>query len=295
MIRYDMPAAEYKALRAVSAGFLWDIMKPDGCPAQAWHDSVFNKDRPPEEASAALDIGTAAHLAVLQNDLLAERVEFIAARDYRTNAAKDRRDEAIIAGKTPLLAEQFELVLRLRRALEESSAGDLLFGEGRSEVTYQWVHEWSPHWTVTCKARADRIVPGALVDLKTATNASEPAFQREIVRRGHHLRVAWYLDGWNEQDWTERRHAIVTVAPDYLYVVVGKAPPHLVSVFRLDERAIEWGRMLYRRAFAEVRDGFETGQWRSYGAAGEKVNNINLPAWAEHQLADMEAQEGTDV
>jgi hypothetical protein len=79
----------------------------------------------------------------------------------------------------------------------------------------------------------------------------------------------------------------------YLFVVVAKNPPHLVSIFEMDGRALNWGRTLYHKALHEFRQCSERGVWPGYsaaGAEGEKIINISLPAWAEYRLADQEAE-----
>jgi hypothetical protein len=262
-------AEEYHAHEALSAGMAWAMVNE--CPAQAWWQSVFNPEAEPLN-HRVLDIGTAAHLAVLETHRFAERCSLIAADNYRTKAAQELRDACYAEGKTPLLPQDYELVNRLREALQTSAAAELLFGEGENEVSYSWDRDGVP-----CKARADRITSRAIVDLKTAVSASPEAFGRAMIREGHHLRAAWYIDGWNS----------VYVPDGYLFVVIAKPPPHLVEVYRLDERSLEWGRMLYRKALRLFRECRTSGVWPGYGRA--PVTTVSLPAYAEHQLADLEA------
>jgi hypothetical protein len=152
-----------------------------------------------------------------------------------------------------------------------SAAAELLFDLGGvNEHAWEW--EWDG---VPCKAKVDRFAKGTLVDLKTASSASPAAFQREMVLRGHHLRAAWYLDGWN---------TVYRDAGDYRFVVIGKAEPHLISVYQLDDSALQRGRTLYRHALKLFRQCQDAGVWPGYEgqrAAGEKNTpiTINLPAW----------------
>jgi hypothetical protein len=309
-------AEAYHEREAASAGFAWDIVKPGGCPAQAWHDSVFNPDwreiRARRGSETTLSVGTAAHLAVLEGHEFAARCSLVPYPDWRTNASREIRAQCVIDGRVPLLPKDYELVQAMHHAIRHSDAAEYFFGEGESEVGYTWRIPGLPGsdrlglgvTAVDCKARADRIVPGAIVDLKTAVSASPEAFQRAMVRDGHHLRAAWYLDGWAEQ---HREHAHDgSIECDYLYVVVAKIEPHLVSIFKIDDvntvfepgfeqydrvSALEWGRMLCRKALSEIRRARETGVWSGYSREGEKINTVSLPAFAEHQLADMEAND----
>jgi hypothetical protein len=303
--------AEYQARQAISASFCWDLLTE--CPAQAWHNSVFNPERPPEEPNGDLDFGKLVHLATLENHLLAERVMIVDAGDFRKKEARHLRDEAYVQNKIPLLFSSarkrnstrygYEDLQTIRAALEQSAAAELLFGPGESEVSFTWDFvtpgdlgpaEQGPFgptryhtpYKIACKARADRKVPGALVDLKTADSASPAAFSRAMARYGHHLRAAFYVDGWAssliDEGWNVR---------EYLFVVVGKSEPHLVQTYRLDDHALEAGRRLYRKAFSEIRRARETGVWSGYGGEGkESIITMPLPTRVDYQLADMEAR-----
>lgn len=285
--------AEYQARKAVSAGFLWKMVNE--CPAQAWYESCFNPEVTPlfqNEAALRMqkpfDIGTAAHWAVQDLALFDSQITVIDAANYRTKAAREAQLETYIAGKTPLLPEQRDLVLDLRAAIKQSEAAELFFGVGQSEVSYTW--EWEG---VACKARVDRIAGGRhLVDLKTAVTASPSAFQRAMIRDGHHLRAAWYLDGWRaaEEEAANEIGSSMVEIQDYVFVVVAKTPPHLVSIFRLDERALSWGRKLYRSALDGLKEFSASGVWPGYTIEGQGPAIIGLPTWAEYQYADGEAE-----
>jgi hypothetical protein len=281
----NMPASEYHAMRAVSAGMAWDVCRE--CPAYAFARSSFAPNPVAEDQARALDIGTALHLAVLEPRELAARVVVIDAENFRTKLSQENRDAAYAAGKTPLLVSQYQAIGDMRQLLEASEAAELLFGAADNEVSYDW-YCGDDIGSLRCKARADRIVSAptgtTIVDLKSAISASPTAFQRAIARDGHHLRAAWYKDGLREQWMTRERVR-------YIFVVVAKEPPHLVAMYELDERAEEWGRRLYRRALDEIRTGLETGRWRGYSAeGGEQINTISLPSWSEYALADMEME-----
>jgi PDDEXK-like domain of unknown function (DUF3799) len=286
-VTYDMPAADYHAIAKLSAGYC--IRSEQECPAQAWYESALNPERPEEKSEEHLSIGTAAHLAVLEPDKLSERIVLLPYSNYRTRDAQTRRDDALVAGKTPLLLEQFELVTRLAKAIEYSIVRDWFhstLGIGKSEVVAQW--EWDVAGTgVLCKARADRLYIGpdgqiVLIDLKTAESASDYAFQQAMWRDGHHIRAAWYKDGFAAADPLNYRPLT------YKFVVISKQPPHLISVKEVDEPSEEWGRRQYRRALREFAEGAKIGNvFREYG---EGTRVLGLPSRAEFALAEAEAE-----
>ena len=293
MIRYDEPAETYHKIPAFSAGLAWDIVGPDGCLAYAYARSRWlNPDYEPER-DEAMDSGVIAHLAALEQHLLDQRIVIIDATSYRTKGAQELRDLAYAEGKIPILYERepgspgtsFQKVIAMRTALHANPLTDrLLFGmPGDSEVSYDWVDE---RGGVHCKARADRIVNEAeltrIVDLKTAQSVSPDGFQRSMVRYGHHLRAAFYLDGWANQA------ADFDKPVEYVFPCVRAEPPHLVAIYSLTPQAIEWGRKLYQRALIQ----FELAQggqipWASY--TGSQIAAVELPNWLGYQLADREA------
>lgn len=268
----DLSADAYHATPALSASGAWQLA--DECPAIYWHNSPLNPDAAPSGNGKPMDIGTALHLAVLEPGRFADRTIVVDAADWRTKAAQVARDAAYESGVTPLLPKDQELVERLRAALLANEfAADLLDG-AETEISYFWTSEEG----VPCKARADLVTRDgrAIGDLKASASASPVFFQRQAINAGHFLRSPWYADGWQLADG---RRA------DYWYIIVAREAPHLVTLARLDERAIEWGRMMIRRSLELFQRCRERGEWPAYcdGPA-----TLSLPGWAEYQLADQE-------
>ncbi|HEX3884783.1 MAG TPA: PD-(D/E)XK nuclease-like domain-containing protein [Stellaceae bacterium] len=270
----DMPEAEYHATKALSAGGAWSLA--NDCPAIYWHSSPFNPDAAPAENAKVMDIGTALHLAVLEPDRLQERTVLVEAEDWRTKAAKEARDAAYEAGLTPLLLKDRDLVDRLANVLRRNEYVARLLDGADTEISYFW-----DAGGVGGKARADLVTKdcSAIGDLKASASASPLFFQRRAFNAGHFLRTPWYVDGWEAS--TGKR-------AEYWYIVVGCEEPHLVSVLQLDQKAVEWGRMMIRRSLDLFRRCRDRGVWPGYC---DRPMRIGLPTWAEYQLADRE-QEG---
>ena len=271
-IRESMEA--YQARKAMSAGMAWRMVTE--CPLLAWHHSPFNPGYEPQTARH-FDVGTAAHLAILEPDEVDRRVVQLDCDNYRTAAARLIRDEVYEIGKTPLLAPDADLVIRMCGVIKSQCD---LFQDGAAEVTYVW--EWDG---VPCKARVDYIANRRprgmlLIDLKTASSSSPVAFRRAMLRDGHHLRAAWYLDGYAHSVATDDKVS-------YRYVVVSKDEPHIVSEFEVGPRSLEWGRRLYRKAIEMFPKYMKSGVWPGYV---ETATPVELPAHAEYALADMEAE-----
>jgi hypothetical protein len=273
----NLPAAEYHAMRALSASGAW-ILSED-CPAKFLWRSPWNPLWQGEEKSE-FDIATAAHLAVLEADQFAIRTQLVDAPDYRTSRARELRDRARAEGKVPLLHWQQDIVQAIAGSIRAHPIAAEAFRSGLPEVTLTWrdVGTGAP-----CKARVDWL-PGHgrwLVDLKSAASANPRVWRDQAYRLGYHARAAWYLDG---------AEAVTGRRPDeYWFVVVEKAPPYLVSVIAFDEMALEWGRVTNRRACQLFQRAASRGDWPGYRepqAERDRAFRISLPPWAIFQLQD---------
>jgi hypothetical protein len=267
----DMPAENYHATAALSASGAFTLASE--CAALYHYSSPFNPDAVQEEANGRMDVGTALHLAALEPHRLLDHTRIVDADDWRTKDARAERDDAREAGIVPLLRKDLDLVTRLHGALRANPyVVDLLDGAD-TEVSYFWTADGVP-----LKARADIIARDgmAIGDLKASANASPGFFQRQAFNAGHFLRAAWYQAGWREAAGKKA---------DYWFVVVSREPPHLVTIARLDDRALAWGEMMMRRALDLFRKCREAGIWPPYCT---EPATLGLPPWAEYQLADRE-------
>lgn len=275
MIVRDLPEDAYHATTALSAGGAWVLASE--CPAIYHHRSPFNPNAAPAENGKAMDIGTALHLAALEPDRLADRIMVFKANDWRTKAAQQARDLAYKAGLVPLLTKDRETVDRLAAALRANEYAAALLDGADTEVSYFWTSDDG----IPCKARADIVTRdgAAIADLKASTSAAPGFFQRQAFNAGHFLRTPFYTDGWR---------LVSGKSADYWYIVVSREEPHLVTVCKLDERAVEWGRLMIRRAIELFKRCRERNEWPAYCT---EPTILSLPSWAEYRLADDE-QEG---
>jgi len=294
-------AAEYRARPAWCASDM--ILGAQTCMAQMWAHSDVNPDKLPAKQARELDDGTAIHLAIQDPAEFERQTVIIDAADYRTKAAQEYRDGARFNGLVPLLVHQVDQIMTMRRAVLASPAGEWV-ENAKCEQTFVWewhiAGPWPESEAMPCKARVDlltmaggpyeeteydhgdeivtKYARGPLLDIKSAKSASPDAFQRAIIQYGHHIRAAWYEDGWLTCAGERRR---------YGYLVVQKEPPYLVSLFWPSARALEWGRREYRRVLAEIRECQESGIWCGY----EWGREMDLPSFAEYRLAEAFAEE----
>ena len=274
---FDLPHADYDAIKALSASGAWTLAKD--CPAKFLWNSPWNPLRERDD-KPEFDIGTAAHLAVLEPARFNERTVLIDAPNYRTARAQALREAAYAANKVPLLPAQAEIVGQIAGAIRAHPIAAEAFTGGAPEVTLTWTDAGTG---VPCKARVDWLPRHGrwLVDLKTAVSANPVEWTDQAARLGYYARAAWYLDG---------AEAVLGRRPEeYWFVVPEKEAPYLVSVIGLDETALEWGRMINRRALSLFAECVQRREWPGYrepGARQDRAFRVSLPPWAVYRLQD---------
>src|SRR5262249_40348126 len=145
----NLAPAEYHAMRAVSASGAWTLA--EDCPAKFLWRSPWNPLWEGEN-KPDFDLGTAAHLAVLEPDQFAARTQLIEAADYRGGKAREQRDAARTGGKVPLLLWQHDVVRAIAGSLQTHPVAGRAFTEGQPEVSLTWRDAAT---RVPCKARVD--------------------------------------------------------------------------------------------------------------------------------------------
>lgn len=222
------------------------------------------------EDKTAFDVGTVCHQLLLDG---AAGVQVIAHDSWRTNAAKEARDDARAHGFVPLLEHEWEQVDAMMTAVREQLAqrhdDPPLFTDGSPEVTLAWEDSG-----VLCRARLDWLTADrrTVDDFKTSSDAEPFKFSRgSFYNHGYDLQAAWYRRGVRACFGTDPvfRLAVVEKQAPYQLIVFDAAP----DVLALAEAKIEW-------ALATWKTCLETGEWPGYPA---RTHSVTLPPWAEDQ------------
>lgn len=228
----------------------------------------------------AMRFGTLAHTAVLEPDLLDAYVTLDAAKvglkadgtpaanPYMTGAWKKAAAEVEASGGIPVALADMELALRMRDAVaaHPTAAALLMSTDGVSEESVFTVDDDA----VKHKARFDRRIPGAIVDLKTtSTRPGASALGRAVLDYGYDLSAAHYL-------------AVAELAgldaDAFAWVFVDKADTGpRVTVAEPDAGLLGRGRALRARALARAAGALPAYE----GATGYLT--LTCPAWAQIQ------------
>lgn len=271
----DMPAEQYHAIPAMSAGGLKRMRQS---PAH-FYGLQLDPMRPQGgETTPTLAFGTLFHTALFEADALASRyVVKPAGLDGRTKEGKAWAAEH--AGRQIVSGSDFEaarVMAQRVRALPDLSA---LLSDGYPEASAFWLDDDTGE---LCKCRPDWVSPAGdggvvLVDGKSCQDASPEGFGRAIWNYGYHLQAAWYTDGF-EAATGLRVHGFV-------FAAVESAWPHAAAPYMLGDDVLDRARKEYRRLVNRYAECKRTGIWPGYASG---VQLINLPAWAQRQLEDEE-------
>ena len=234
----------------------------------------------PRESTPALELGIAAHMAILEPDRFASEV---AVWEGGTRRGKlwDAWKEAN-AGKLHLRTQDVDPLLCMREAVRAHPAAAPLLDSGEAEVSLTWD---CPETGLACKARADWLHvesdAALLVDLKTARTTCPRRFARAVADYGYHGQLAHYAEG------VAAVHGVPVEAVRVVIVAVEKAPPYDVVVYELDhgipDGALHVGRELRTDLMRQLAQCIEADHWPG---RSEGVESLCLPGWALGDVAD---------
>jgi hypothetical protein len=199
------------------------------------------------------DLGTAAHAMLLEND--ASGIVVVDADDWRTNAAKEKREAARAAGKVALLKRHFSateaMVKAAREFIKDSEIAEY-WNDGESEQTAIWEERG-----IWLRCRFDRISRNrrCVMDYKSTGDASPDGFSRQLVRMGYYIQDAFY------------RRAVRALHgrdPAFVFLAQSVEPPHECSLHGCDPAMREIADAEVERAIQLWRACVKKKEWPSY-------------------------------
>lgn len=211
-------------------------------------------------------------------------------KNFKSNVAKEERDQARAAGKIPIFEHQTVRYTRaVRKVAQQMQAAGFPAEQGLVECSIFWVETASDGTPVQCKARLDHLRPGFNIidDLKTASDA------RPGAKLGSHI----YSFGYDIQDAAYRR-AVEAVKPemvgrvDFKFWFFEIADPCPVVPVELDGHFRMIGEARWRQAVDTWAYCLNTDTWPGYVAPGVTVRQ-GPPRWAEDDFEEKE--EGSEV
>jgi len=253
---------DYFQLEGISATLLKSIIKQSAVHAA-------NRMRT-FKPTPAMQLGTAAHCAILEPHLYEQQIAIAPDCDRRTKIGKEEYASFVesVGDKTVIKYEQHESAIAMSNAIDEHEhATELLHGTTR-EVEKIFTFDGE-----TCKAKIDAIKgDNTIIDIKTTIDASPDAFAKQSANLFYQMQMAWYAKAIGS-DWKTCNCYIIAVE---------NTAPHGVAVYRYDSDVLDNGWKLCCRALRQWREYKETiSQNKTPQPYGDLVYDIELPAWAE--------------
>jgi len=226
----------------------------------------------PVRETPAMAFGTLCHAMTLEPEVVDDIYIASPKFDRRTKAGKAEAEEfqEQHSGKQMIDLDVFQRAQRVAEAVRNHPTAGALLRDGKAEQTALWKQHG-----VDCKARIDYYTNNSIVDLKTTHDASADEFIKTCARFKYHMQAAHYLDGLE---------AITGWEPDsFTFIAAETEAPFSVGVYELDQRSIDGGRELMKRAAEvyKVAMNQDPKAWKSYPV--EKAV-LSLPGWALPQM-----------
>lgn len=221
------------------------------------------------EKKAALNIGDAAHAAILEPHRF--HAEYAIGPDAPKNTKEGKAKwadfEETLGEKTVLThAEGRKVALIRESVLAHPHARWLVEADGDVEASIYWNDSITGH---LCRCRPDKALPkmGWLVDVKTTADMAR--FAKSIYEYRYHVQDPFYSDGYAAHFGEPVRGFLFLAVSTS--IECGRYP---VRIFTLDQDAKDRGRFAYQRDMQVYAECMSSGEWPG-------IETISLPSWAE--------------
>lgn len=296
-------------LETVSAPGVYDIREDsyhaDPCPEPSLSGSVIKiiANRSPRHAWAAhpklnpepedreekhiFNLGDAFHKLVLGKG---RELYPIDAKDFRTNAAKEARDQARADGFTPLLKDQLEQAQAMAAAASAQlplwEELNLAMTAGIPERTYIWQEE-TPFGPVWCRC---------MVDWTSNHGNLHPDWKSTGQGAGPDewgAKTLWNMDAHIQAAWNARAlRAAGLVEPELFFAVVETDFPHALACMKPTPAAIAMAERDIQRAILTWGWCLKHNKWPGYR---NQMAWVDPPPWKERGFLEREERSELDA
>ena len=256
----DMSAVDYHAHEGLGSSCLKYAQKSMA------HFKAYINGNVKFKNQSALDIGKAAHAAILEQDY----GQYIQGPDVRrgTKAWHEFADKH--PGKVILKPDEYGYIRDMFNSFYNHPKAPKIVSEGKSELSFFASDE---NRGLFYKARPDYYVQSGngdfIVDYKTSDSASLHSFSSKIYNLGYDLQAAHYMEVVEQV--TERP------VQDYMWIVQEKEAPFAIRIYLADHALIERAKQRRSRLLDMIGEGFKTDEYPSYT---EEILPIDIPNWA---------------
>lgn len=217
--------------------------------------------------------------AVMHKLLLGKGAEIavLNVADFRTNRAKDLRDEALAANRIPVKREDFDEQVAAASKITDAFRSLGYEFNGESEVAIEWTETIDGN-EVLCRCRVDHLVArdgrwSVLYDVKRLKSASENDVTRVTEDYAFDIQYVAYRRAVRALNGLP----LTADLPPMIFLVCEPEPPYAVNHIDLDGDWEDIGVIRWERALRLWHSGLTRGVWP--GLANERPSIISPPRW----------------
>ncbi|MEN4053280.1 PD-(D/E)XK nuclease-like domain-containing protein [Sulfurimonas sp. NWX79] len=221
-------------------------------------------------SGSSLEFGSALHKLVLETDTFHE--EFAIAPDLpkNTKAGKESHAKFLegLGERTAITKSDYATIEKMALNIKAIAGGLLKGGVAESS------HFAADENGIVRKCRPDYFIEdkGLVIDVKTTKDNSEYGFKKAIYDYRYHRQAAWYIDTLQLNGKKASR---------FIFITVEKTAPYIVSIYELDQKAIQRGRDEYQRLLNDYVTYLNTNK-------ANVVKSIGLPDWTTATQDELE-------
>lgn len=208
--------------------------------------------------------GTLIHSLVLDPDDAADQVVVVEADNFRTKAAQAERDDALAAGKTPILVGEMTDAYKVADEIKAAIAAAGFELTGQSEVAIVW-EEDTPHGPIVCRGLIDHLLLDrpAILDLKTCNSAHPNAIAKSVTEHGYHIQACAYTKAI--QQYRPDLAGRVELTWLFVEILPEESPRRVIlTVAKPDGMMRELGRIHWDRACETWSRCLKDNHWPAY-------------------------------
>lgn len=231
------------------------------------------------EETPSMRLGTALHLAVLEQERFAELVRPKPKNDMRTNAGKAASaawDEAN-PGKIAVPEAEYALAVEAARMVRSKRGPATALREGDAELSMWW-----DQGGVLCKSRADfcSVDRGFVCDIKvTQRDLSDKQVIRVLVDQYAACQLAMQYAAV---------HALTGKHITPYVLLIQLEPPIDMRLIHVTEPWLLYGEAQFLEGLRIYNECTKTGEWWGYADVG--VTSVPLPQWIQRETEQLNAK-----
>lgn len=262
----DMPAEDYHSGPGTSKSQLDKIAES---PLTYW-SSYLDPERPERKQTDAMVFGSAVHVAVLEPDLITQKI--VVEPGFNRRTEKGRAEASAFAeehkAKIILSPEDHQRMLKVRDAVYRDPAARALLTNGMPE---QSLFARCPETGELIKCRPDWLTyAGGMIDVKTTKDASGFGFGREASTYRYDVSAGWYTN--------IPRILFGELPPFFVLLAVEPTYPFNVGVYEVEPPVRESGLQKGMRDLRRLIQCRAENRWPSYTDGA--VQPLQFPAYA---------------